>query len=200
MLISYKELPNPSKNLQKALFLDRDGVVNEDFGYVHAIEDTVFCEGIFEVAKIAAHHKALIIIVTNQSGIGRGFYHDDTFVLLSEWMKAVFLTQGVEVTAVYYCPHHPADRCCCRKPSPNLILQACEDYNIDVTQSIMVGDKISDLSAGLNAGIGLNIGFKLKQPFDFLQTNIVFSNCHYQTTSQVNNFFAQLIEDGNLCD
>tara|TARA_Y100000992_G_scaffold302406_1_gene276425 strand:- start:4718 stop:5242 length:525 start_codon:yes stop_codon:yes gene_type:complete len=147
--------------LSKALFLDRDGVVNHDLGYVHKSSDIVFIDDIFKLTKMAQDLNYLIIVITNQSGIARGKYTEDEFLKLSSWIKERFFANGVNLTRTYYCPHHPdfgnqkyKKVCLCRKPGSLLFNQAQEDFNIDMKASIMIGDKLSDLVAAKNAGVG----------------------------------------------
>lgn len=146
--------------INKALFLDRDGIINVDHGYVHKPEDFEFVEGIFELCRIALSKDYKIFVITNQAGIARGYYDIPTFELLSQWMTEQFTTHGIEITKVYYCPHHPTTgvnqfvkSCRCRKPEPGLILQAQKEFAIDLKASIFIGDKLSDMQAAKNAGV-----------------------------------------------
>ncbi|MFN7900421.1 MAG: D-glycero-alpha-D-manno-heptose-1,7-bisphosphate 7-phosphatase [Synechococcaceae cyanobacterium] len=144
-----------------ALFLDRDGVINIDKGYVYRREDIIFVDGIFELCRAALRHGYSIIIITNQAGIGRGYYSEADFATLTEWMIGKFAEQDVEIAAVYYCPHHPVHGIGpyktdspFRKPRPGMILQAAKEHCIDLARSMLVGDKISDIEAGSAAGVG----------------------------------------------
>jgi D-glycero-D-manno-heptose 1,7-bisphosphate phosphatase len=147
--------------MRAALFLDRDGVINVDHGYVISREAFEFVAGIRDLAA-AAHRAGLpIIVVTNQAGIGRGFYTEDAFVGLMSWVADEFLTWGTPLTAVYYCPHHAQyglgeyqRDCDCRKPKPGMLLRAARDFNLDLARSVLVGDKLSDIAAGAAAGVG----------------------------------------------
>tara|TARA_Y100000768_G_scaffold388831_1_gene387654 strand:+ start:7497 stop:8024 length:528 start_codon:yes stop_codon:yes gene_type:complete len=145
----------------KALFLDRDGVINQDLGHVHRISDIIFIDNIFKLTKIAQDKNYLIIVITNQAGIARGKYTEGEFLELSAWIKDKFFEKGVNLTKTYYCPHHPdfgnqkyKKVCLCRKPGSLLFNQAKEDFNIDMKASMMIGDKLSDLEAAKNAGVG----------------------------------------------
>lgn len=147
--------------MNKAFFLDRDGVINTDNHYVHKIEQFEFIPGVFEACRLILDAGYKIIIVTNQSGIGRGYYDEIDFSLLTDWMVKEFQKEQVEITAVYYCPHHSTSGvgeyrldCDCRKPKPGMLLQAKQDHSIDLIQSIIVGDKTSDMLAGEAAGVG----------------------------------------------
>jgi len=137
----------------KALFLDRDGVINEDYGYVYKKEDFKFKEGIFELLKLFKDYK--IFIVTNQSGIARGYYTQDDFHKLMDWVKDEFKKKEIELVDVNFCPHHPdiTGVCECRKPNAGMILDLAKKYNIDLKNSIMIGDKKSDIEAANKAGI-----------------------------------------------
>ena len=145
----------------RALFLDRDGVINVDRGYVGRQEDFTFIEGIFDLCRLAARMKYLLIVVTNQAGIGRGFYTEADFRKLTEWMCEQFRWSGVNISAVYHCPDHPEfglgeyrRESPNRKPNPGMILQAASDFNLDLMRSIILGDKASDIQAGKAAGVG----------------------------------------------
>lgn len=151
---------------RKALFLDRDGVINVDYGYVNKVDDFVFVDGIFELTQHATEKGYVIIVVTNQAGIGRGFYSIDDFNFLTDWMCEKFYSNGVKLSKVYFSPYHPTyglgeykreDES--RKPNPGMILQAAEEFNLDLLESILVGDKLTDIQAGISAGVGMNILF-----------------------------------------
>jgi D-glycero-D-manno-heptose 1,7-bisphosphate phosphatase len=141
--------------MKKALFLDRDGVINIDKNYVHKISDFEFVDGIFDLCKYYQDKGYLIFVITNQAGIARGYYNHNDFANLSSWMTDQFKQNDIIISKVYYCPHHPDfDKdCACRKPNPGMILQAQTEFDIDLTNSVLIGDKESDLKAGRNAGI-----------------------------------------------
>jgi D-glycero-D-manno-heptose 1,7-bisphosphate phosphatase len=141
--------------MNKALFIDRDGVINVDRNHVIRKEDFEFTEEIFEICKKFTDAGYLLIVITNQAGIAKGLYNVDDFLKLTAWMKRQFLKNGIIVTQVYFCPHHPdiTGYCECRKPEPGMILQAVREYNLDILKCILIGDKESDLQAGRNAGI-----------------------------------------------
>ena len=143
-----------------AVFLDRDGVINVDSGYVGHWDSFVFLPGAVDAMRTLCDAGYVLVIVTNQSGIGRGFYTEEDFHRLTEQMSEELSQQGVSVAGVYFCPHLPEatlpkyrKTCNCRKPSPGLIHRAIEDLDIDLTRSAMVGDKVSDMQAALAAGI-----------------------------------------------
>ena len=138
---------------QKVIFLDRDGVINIDKHYVYKIEDFEFKEKVFEICRYLRDLGYEIIIVTNQSGIGRGYYNKDDFLKLTSWIIKEFEKNGIKIKDVFFCPHLPSDNCKCRKPKVGMIKQACSKYEIDLHNSWMIGDKISDMNLAINASI-----------------------------------------------
>lgn len=143
--------------MTKAIFLDRDGIINADKGYLYKIEDIDFVDGIFDICRMAGDRGYLVVVITNQAGIARGLYTHEDVEKLHGWMKERFAEHGVDIAAIYYCPHHPdfTGECGCRKPAPGMINAAVKDFDIDVKQSVMLGDKVSDMQAGKNGGVGL---------------------------------------------
>lgn len=141
--------------MHKALFLDRDGVINVEKDYLYKIEDFEFIEGIFDLCRYFQAKNYKIIVVTNQSGIARNYYSEDDFSRLSKWMTEEFRHNGIVITDIYYCPHHPkySVACDCRKPLPGMLFQAEKEHDIDLNNSVMVGDKERDIEAGLKAGL-----------------------------------------------
>ncbi len=157
---------NKFKN--KAIFLDRDGVINVEKNYVHRVEDFEFIEGVFELCALVQQLNFRIIIITNQAGIGRGYYTVDDFDRLTKWMLAQFRARGIRIEKVYCCPYHPTagvgkyrKNSSDRKPNPGMILKAKREFDLDLSKSILVGDKDSDLEAGRAAGVRWNL--KLSQ-------------------------------------
>jgi D-glycero-D-manno-heptose 1,7-bisphosphate phosphatase len=147
-----------------ALFLDRDGVINVDHAYVYRKEDFEFIDGIFDLCRHAKALGYLIIVVTNQAGIGRGYYTEDDFAVLTHWMCDIFDQKKASIDKVYFCPTHPEStvnryriQSDFRKPAPGMILLAAKELGINLQDSILVGDKLSDLEAGVTAGVGNNI-------------------------------------------
>jgi D-glycero-D-manno-heptose 1,7-bisphosphate phosphatase len=138
---------------QKAFFLDRDGVINVDHGYVAKINDFTFMDGVFPVLRAIAAKGYALIIVTNQSGIGRGYYTEEDFKKLTEWMLSRFVEKEIQIAGVYSCPHSPEADCACRKPAPGMFIQAIREHGIDPASSWMIGDKPSDMEAAKVAGI-----------------------------------------------
>lgn len=146
--------------MSRALFLDRDGVINIEKDYVYQIEDFEFIDGVIETLKFFQDAGYLLIIITNQAGIGRGYYTEEQYHKLNEWMVNYFFEREIQITKVYYCPYHPEHgvgiykkESIDRKPNPGMILKAVEEFNIDLIQSILIGDKESDIDAGISAGI-----------------------------------------------
>ena len=144
-----------------AVFLDRDGVINQEAGYVHKVDEFHFIDGVFAACRVLNEAGYRLIIITNQAGIARGYYTEDDFHRLTRWMLDQFRQHGVEVDGVYYCPHHPVHGvgeylldCDCRKPAPGMILRAAREHSLDLAHSVFVGDKISDIEAAKAAGIG----------------------------------------------
>lgn len=145
----------------RALFLDRDGVINRDDGYVRRKQDVHFIEGIFPLTAAAVARGFLPIVVTNQSGIGRGYYDERQFRRLMRWMKREFLRRRAPLAAVYFCPYHPEHGIGryrrdspLRKPHPGMLLRAAADFRLDLHRSILVGDAVTDMEAGIAAGVG----------------------------------------------
>ena len=140
---------------RNALFLDRDGVINVDHGYVHEPKNTEWVPGIFELCAMARCAGYLLIVVTNQAGIARGYYNVEQFLTYTKWMHEQFAMKGSPLAATYYCPHH-ADYtvdCACRKPKPGMLLSAISFFNVNLEESLLIGDKSSDLQAGAAAGL-----------------------------------------------
>ncbi len=153
-------------NKNKALFLDRDGVINIDHGYVHLIKDFVFIDGIFDLCQKALELGYIIIIVTNQGGIGKGLYSEEDFQKLTKWMLESFSKRNIKIAKVYHCPYHPdsenkeyKETAYDRKPSPGMLLKAKEEFDIDMQKSLIIGDKNTDIIAGKSVDIGKAILF-----------------------------------------
>ena len=139
--------------MEKAIFLDRDGIINIDHSYVYKRDNFEFCEGIFETLQHFLSLDYQLFIVTNQSGIGRGYYTKDDFEKLTSWMLKEFTLKGIKITKVYHCPHSPDEGCTCRKPATFMFEKAKKEFDVDMQNSWMIGDKPSDIQAGFNANI-----------------------------------------------
>lgn len=166
--------------MNRALFLDRDGVINVDRGYVYKSEEVEFIDGIFNLVCAAKKADFLVIVITNQAGIGRGFFSEDEFLSLMNWMKLKFFYNGGSIDAVYFCPYHPVhgigkyrQESFLRKPNPGMLLKAQQEFNIDMKNSIMIGDNSWDIAAGLAAEVG-----SLYQ-FGSNEFNPIYRNCCY---------------------
>ena len=142
--------------MNKALFLDRDGTINVDYGYVYQIEKFEFINGIFELCQKAQEKGYLIIVITNQSGIARNYYKDEDFHILNKFMIDEFAGKGIKITDVFYCPDLDGER---RKPNCGMFIEAKEKYNLDMKTSISLGDKERDIEAAKKAGVGKNFLF-----------------------------------------
>ena len=145
-----------SKN--KALFIDRDGVINIDKGYVYKISDFQLVDGIYDVLNYFKNDY-LIFIITNQSGIARKYYTVKDLEILNEWIINLFKNKNILIKKIYYCPHHPdfdVD-CECRKPKTGMIRKASKEYNLDLEKSILIGNSETDIMAGINSGIKISI-------------------------------------------
>ncbi len=126
---------------ERALFLDRDGVINVDHGYVYQIEEFQFTEGIFELLHLFLSKGYKLFIVTNQSGIGRGYYSQKQFLELTRFLLDRLLEEGITIEEVEYCPHAPEEQCYCRKPAVGMVDRICSHYQIDLKNSWLIGDK-----------------------------------------------------------
>ena len=144
--------------MNKALFLDRDGVINKEKNYLYKIDDFEFIDGVFETCRYFQEKGYLIIIITNQAGIARGKYKEEDYSILTKWMIEEFEKENILISKVYHCPHHPdfSGECKCRKPNPGMLLDAQKDFDINLKESILVGDKNSDIEAGIKGGVGMN--------------------------------------------
>ncbi len=148
MLLIYNRIMNT------AIFLDRDGVIIENrVDYVRSWDDVAFIPGALTALKKVSSSPYLIIVVTNQSAVGRGLITLEQAKNINQQIKSVVTAAGGRIDAMYLCPHAPEDRCDCRKPLPGMLLQAAEELKIDLSQSFMIGDALSDMLAGRAANI-----------------------------------------------
>ena len=137
--------------MNKAIFLDRDGTINVEKNYLYKIEDFEFLPGVINALRKLQEAGFLLIVITNQSGIGRGYYTESDFKILNDWMIVSLQQEGIFISAVYYCPHLPDAKvlkyrtdCECRKPKLGMYRQAIKDFDIDLSHSYAIGDKIRD--------------------------------------------------------
>ena len=147
------------KGERRAVFLDRDGTINVEKEYLHRVEDFEFIPGAVEAIRLLKEGGFLVLVVTNQSGIGRGYYDEADLERIHRHMAAELARSGASVDACYFCPHHPHHgtgeyriACACRKPLPGMLLEAAAKFSIDLGSSYMVGDKLTDVEAALAAG------------------------------------------------
>ena len=166
--------------MNSCLFLDRDGVINFDYGYVFQEEKFVFRKEIFKICKVAKDKNFLIIVITNQAGIGRGKYTEKDFLKINKFMKDVFFEKGIIIDDVYFCPFHPTEGkgfylkdSFDRKPNPGLIFKAVADHNINLKDSIFIGDKETDRQAAESAGIPIYVDANKENWIDFSLNQIV---------------------------
>lgn len=152
----FLEITSGSEKTMKILFVDRDGVLNKDFGYTHIFDKNLIYEDVRCLSRFKIDR---IIVITNQSGIGRGYYTLSQFKDFMQSLKHFCQTElNFVIDDYFYCPHDPTvTSCSCRKPRPGLLLQALKKYRTDPRDCLFVGDKLSDIEAGLSAGLHKNI-------------------------------------------
>ncbi|WP_251424086.1 D-glycero-alpha-D-manno-heptose-1,7-bisphosphate 7-phosphatase [Veillonella agrestimuris] len=146
--------------MRKVLFLDRDGVINKDVSYLYKIEDLQWVDGAKEALKLAYDAGYDLIVVTNQSGVARGYYKESDVQILHDYMGNELDKAGAPILRFYYCPHHKdgtveryAVDCDCRKPKPGMLLQAIKEYNVDPSESFLIGDNVRDVESAEAAGV-----------------------------------------------
>jgi D-glycero-D-manno-heptose 1,7-bisphosphate phosphatase len=155
----------------KTIFLDRDGVINKDINYLHKIDDFEFIDGIFDVCLYFQSLGYKIIIITNQSGISRGYYSHSDYQKVTQWMLDQFRYKNINILDVFHCPHGPDSTCDCRKPKPGMFLKAKDKYNTDMEKSWMIGDKERDTIAANSAGIDNTILIRSSHRIDEPNSN-----------------------------
>jgi len=179
----------------RALFLDRDGVVNEEVGYLHRAEEVRFVDGIFSLCRTAARLGYRLIVVTNQAGIARGYYSEADFEALMEFMSGRLRAEGVELDAIYYCPFHPEhgvgkykqeheDR----KPGTGMLRRGAREFGVELSESVLVGDRCSDIGAANAAG--------LRQAFLMRGTESVECHGDYVTVGSLAEVERWLVQQG----
>ena len=137
---------------RRAVFLDRDGTINADTGYLHSPSDLAIFPAALRGLRLLAENQFLLFVVTNQSGIGRGYFSEEEMETVHRKLRSDLGREGVVLEGIAYCPHRPEDGCACRKPSPRLIEKLAAENAVDLDRSFMVGDKLSDVLTGRNAG------------------------------------------------
>ena len=159
---------------KKAIFLDRDGVINKEKNYLYKKEDFEFIDGVFEACRYFQEIGYQLVVVTNQSGISRGYYQEEDFHKITKWMLEQFESQNIKILDVFFCPHGPESTCNCRKPKPGMLLEAKEKHKIDMKNSWMIGDKEADVGAANAAGIKNTILVKTGHDIDETNSNAKF--------------------------
>ena len=147
--------------MNRAIFFDRDGTLNEEVGYLWQVEKFKWIDGAREAIKFCNERGLLAVVVTNQGGIAKNLYTSKEVDALHSFMQESLAEIDAHIDGFYYCPHHPdfSGECDCRKPKPGLILKACEDLNIEPAQSILIGDAERDIAAAQSAGLSAGILF-----------------------------------------
>ena len=165
--------------MRQAIFFDRDGVLNEEVGYLWQIEQFKWMDGAREAVKFCNEHELLTVVVTNQSGIARGYYTAQDVDKLHDFMQRSLSEIGAHIDAFYYCPHHPEGiveefsvACECRKPKPGLILRACQDFKINPSEAILFGDSDRDIKAADAAGLRAGIFFAGGNLFEVVRHHV----------------------------
>ncbi|MBM3571006.1 MAG: D-glycero-beta-D-manno-heptose 1,7-bisphosphate 7-phosphatase [Alphaproteobacteria bacterium] len=158
--LTYGRLPPAGLSPRPGAFLDRDGVINVDRGYVHKASDIRWIPGVAAAIKRLNDWGYSVVVATNQAGIARGYYDEHAFRALSDWMIGELARTGAHIDAIYYCPHHPSEgigalrrTCLCRKPAPGMLNAAIAAWHLDPSRCIFVGDKATDMQAAAAAGI-----------------------------------------------
>lgn len=184
-----KRIRQPQAPLSKAVFLDRDGVINKDKAYVHCWEDFEFLPGAIEGMKKLQDSGYALVIVTNQSGLARGYYTEEEYLQLNDELKQHLAGHGVQLAGIYHCPHHPEGIvpsisivCNCRKPAPGMLIKAASELCLSLPDSILIGDKPSDIEASRAAGVGRSYLVESENPE---------SSCKYVPA---NGYYANLLE------
>jgi len=169
----------------KTIFLDRDGVINKEVNYLHKIDDFEFISGVFDTCLYFQNLGYKIIIITNQSGISRGYYSESDYQKLTQWMLTQFENNNIHILDIFHCPHGPDSTCNCRKPMPGMFLKAKTKHNIDMKQSWMIGDKEVDVTAANASGINNTILVRSGHKIDESNSNASFFLDSIQQSKQI---------------
>jgi len=169
----------------KTIFLDRDGVINKEVNYLYKIDDFEFTDGIFDACLYFLNLGYKIIIITNQSGISRGYYSEHDYQNVTQWMLAQFKKENINILDIFHCPHGPNSTCDCRKPKPGMFLKAKTKHNTDMEKSWMIGDKEADVIAANAAGIEKTILVKSGHKMDESKSKASFFLDSIQQAKQI---------------
>ena len=169
----------------KTIFLDRDGVINKEVNYLHKIDDFEFIGGIFDTCLHFQSLSYKIIIITNQSGISRGYYTESDYQKVTQWMLNQFKYNNINILDIFHCPHGPNSTCNCRKPMPGMFLNAKTKHNIDMEKSWMIGDNERDIIAANSAGIDNTILVRSGHRIDESKSNASFFLDSIQQVKQI---------------
>ncbi len=150
--LNHKDFNNIKIQKQKAIFLDRDGTICEEVNYLSRPEELRLYPYTADAISLLRKHGFRVVLVTNQSGIGRGYFDEKTLLRIHEKLNDDLRSMNSKLDAIYFCPHIPSDECDCRKPKSGMIMRAAEYFDIDLAKSWMIGDKFSDIEAGISAG------------------------------------------------
>lgn len=172
-------------NKNRAIFLDRDGVINKEVGYLSNPDNFKFLSGSIEALNILRKKDFLLIVITNQAGIARGYYSEEILNKIHDKMIQILQTNKIALDDIFYCPHHPefTGACDCRKPNPGMIIRAKEKHNIDLTNSYMVGDTLKDIETGVIAGcrtvlVLTGYGRKEQKNISIIKPDMIFENLY----------------------
>jgi len=164
-----------TRNLNKAVFVDRDGTIARDVPYCSSPEDFELLPGVVEGIRLLNEHGFKFVVITNQSGIARGYFTEEMLAMIHDKMRGDLAKYNAHLDAIYYCPHHPDDNCDCRKPQPKMVFQAASDLGVDLKQSYVIGDSDADVEmarrAGCRAAVG--VGQAVKCTADYSATSFM---------------------------
>jgi len=169
----------------KAIFLDRDGVINKEKNYLYKISDFEFIDGVFDAMKYLQKKGYKLFIITNQSGIGRGYYTKKDFSILTAWLLREFQKRNINISQIEYCPHIPSDNCKCRKPDILMIDNILSKHNIDLDSSWLIGDKSSDIKCAENANIKYTIQVRSGHDFNTSEADYIIDTFSYNNIYQI---------------
>lgn len=171
--------------MKKAIFLDRDGVINIEKEYLYKIEEFEFIDGVIDALRYLQDLGYLLFVITNQSGIGRGYYKKEDYLKLTHWMIDTLDEYGICISQVEYCPHTPDDTCHCRKPKTGMIENIQKNYEIDFDNSWLIGDKNSDIECAINAGIKNTIQVQSGHKFETSHATYIINSLTKDTIKRL---------------